>query len=313
MANKLAVVMDPIAKIHYKKDTTLALLLEAQSRDWQLFYLEQKDLFVREGEAFGQTAPLQVFEDPNRWFELGNTTTLPLVEFDFILMRKDPPFDMEYIYTTYILEFAKAKGVKVVNDPQGLRDANEKLFAQWFPHCMPPTIVTKEASLLKAFIKEYKDVVLKPLHSMGGGSIFRLEANDSNISVVIEVLTDNGTKHIMGQRFIPEISKGDKRIFIINGKPVPYALARLPAKGEIRGNLAAGGTAQGVKLTKRDLWISEQVGEILKQKGLLFVGIDVIGDYLTEINVTSPTCVRELQSFYDINVSRMFFDEITTN
>lgn len=310
MTKKLIVVMDPIAQIHVKKDTTLALLLEAQARKWQLFYLEQKDLFVREGVAFGHVAPLQVFDDPKNWFLLGQKKIKTLESVDLILMRKDPPFDMEYIYTTYILEFAQKKGVKVINDPQSLRDANEKLFAQWFPQCMPPTIVSKDPLLLRNFIIEQDDVVFKPLHSMGGGSIFRLKKGDDNINVVIEVLTQNGNRHIMGQRFIPEISKGDKRVFIINGMPLPYALARIPTKGDIRGNLAAGGSGKGVELSKRDFWICEQVGNTLKEKGLLFVGIDIIGDYLTEINVTSPTCVRELQSFYDVNVSQIFFDGI---
>lgn len=308
MTTKLAVVMDPIDKIHYQKDTTLAFLLEAQKRHWSLSYLEQQDLFLREGVAFARVAPLKVFENKDCWFELGQRSIYPLENFDIILMRKDPPFDMEYIYTTYLLEFAKLKGVRVVNDPQSLRDANEKLFAQWFPHCMPPTIVTKEAALLRDFIQEQGDVVFKPLNSMGGGSVFRLKQGDVNINVVIEVLTNNGSCHIMAQRFIPEIQSGDKRIFMLNGRPLPYALARLPAKGEIRGNLAAGGQARGVALSSQDYFICEQVGDTLKKKGLLFVGLDVIGDYLTEINVTSPTCVRELQAFYPIDVSAQFFD-----
>jgi glutathione synthase len=305
---KLAVVMDPIADIHYQKDTTLAMLLEAAKRGWELFYLEQKDLYIRDGQAWGKSISLTVYENKERWFQLFEEALKPLSYFDLILMRKDPPFDMEYIYTTYILEFAKQSGVLVVNDPQGLRDANEKVFAQWFANCMPPTIITKDPLLLRDFIKEYKDIVLKPLHSMGGGSIFRLKEHDVNISVTIEILTGNGLYHIMAQRFIPEIEAGDKRIFILDGKPLPYALARLPAKGEIRGNLAAGGKAKGVKLTVQDYAICEQVGDTLKQKGLLFVGLDVIGHYLTEINVTSPTCVRELHSFFEIDVCREFFD-----
>jgi glutathione synthase len=307
---KLAVVMDPISQIHYHKDTTLALLLEAQKRGFSLAYLEQKDLFVKDGVAWGMSAPLRVFEDPLHWFELQDRTTTKLEEFDLILMRKDPPFDMEYIYTTYILEFAQAKGVNVINAPQGLRDANEKLFAQWFPHCMPETLVSKDKTLLREFVAEHQDVVFKPLDSMGGGSIFRLRTGDTNINVVIEVLTNNGQRHIMAQRFLPEIAQGDKRIFLINGQPIPYALARLPTQGEIRGNLAAGGRGEGVELTPRDYWLCEQVGEIVRQKGLFFVGLDVIGQYITEINVTSPTCVRELQSFFDINVSAHFYDAL---
>lgn len=310
MTIKLAVVMDPISRIHYEKDTTLAMLLEAQKRGWSLFYLEQKDLFMRDGVAYGKSSALSVYENPSHWFSLAPEQSQPLEDFDLILMRKDPPFDMEYIYTTYILEFAKSQGVKVINDPQSLRDANEKLFTQWFPHCMPATVVAKDAALLKDFIAAHKDVVFKPLHGMGGGSIFRLKHGDDNINVVIEVLTENGSKHIMGQRFIPEIKSGDKRIFIIDGQPIPYALARIPRDGDIRGNLAAGGRAQGVELTKRDRWICEQVGPALKEKGLQFVGIDVIGDYLTEINVTSPTCVRELESFFQVDVCKIFFDAI---
>lgn len=310
MARKLAVVMDPISKINFKKDTTLALLLEAQARGWQLFYLEQKDLFVTEGVAWGNAAPLTVQNKLTCWFDLQKQNQQELAGFDVILMRKDPPFDMEYIYTTYILEFAQAQGATVINNPQSLRDANEKLFAQWFPHCMPPTLVTKSAVFLREFIEKYQDVVFKPLHSMGGGSVFHLKTGDNNINVVIEILTENGCKHIMAQQFLPAITQGDKRIFLIDGEPLPYAVARLPMAGEIRGNLAAGGCAKGVELTERDYWICQQVGQRLKEKGLFFVGLDVIGDYLTEINVTSPTCVRELQSFYDINVSNLFFNKL---
>jgi glutathione synthase len=307
MPIKLAVVMDPIDKINVQKDTTLALLMEAHARHWSLFYLEQKDLFVQEGVALGMASSLKKNPYANR-FTLGDRKTQQLDYFDIILMRKDPPFDMEYIYTTYILEFAKLKGVRVINDPQSLRDANEKLFAQWFPQCMPATLVSRDPALFREFINVQRDVVLKPLHAMGGGSVFRLKVGDNNINVVIEVLTDNGLRHIMAQKFIPEIAEGDKRIFILDGKPIPYALARLPAAGEIRGNLAAGGHGRGVELSERDFWIAEQVGPTLKEKGLLFVGLDVIGDYLTEINVTSPTCVRELQAFFDINISKEFFD-----
>lgn len=305
---KIAVVMDPIQHIHYEKDTTLALLLEAQRRDWDVFYLEQSDLFLRDGVAFGQAKALKVFADPNCWFRFGDVTTQPLDTFDIILMRKDPPFNVEYIYTTYLLEFAERAGVLIVNKPQSLRDANEKLFAQWFPQCMPPTLVSSQKNVLRQFIQEQQDVVLKPLHGMGGGSIFHLKTGDDNINVVIEVLTNDARQPIMAQRFIPAITAGDKRIFLINGQPIPYAVARLPQKGEIRGNLAAGGTAKGVELTDRDRWLCEQVGPTLKQKGLLFVGLDVIGDYITEINVTSPTCIRELESFFPVNACAEFFD-----
>lgn len=311
MTLKIGVVMDPIDKIHYKKDTTLAMLIEAQRRGWKLYYFEQKDLYVNNGVALGHSRHLVVYEDPNCWFNFEKEETLELHQLDVILMRKDPPFDMEYIYTTYILEFAAAKGVKVVNNPQGLRDANEKLFAQWFSDCMPQTLVSRDPARLHSFIEEQKDVVLKPLHSMGGGSIFRLTVGDNNINVAIEILTNNGNAYIMAQKFLPEIAAGDKRIILIDGKPIPYALARVPASGEIRGNLAAGGKGIGVELTARDYWICEQVGATLREKGLLFVGLDVIGDYLTEVNVTSPTCVREIQAFFDINISAMFLDCIT--
>lgn len=310
MTKKLAVVMDPISKINFKKDTTLAFLLEAQLRGWELAYLEQGDLFVQDGVAYGIAKKLNVFNDTQGWFKFTQTSTVPLETFDIILMRLDPPFNIEYIYTTYILEFAQQQGVLVVNRPQSLRDANEKLFAQQFPQCMAPTLVSNNAVLLRNFIFDQGDVVLKPLHAMGGGSIFRLKSDDCNVNVVIEVLTAEGQQHIMAQRFLPEIAAGDKRIFLIDGKPIPYAVARIPQEGEIRGNLAAGGDAKGVELSERDFWLCEQIGSTLKEKGLIFVGLDVIGDYITEINVTSPTCVRELESFYSVNLCKQLFDEL---
>lgn len=308
MPLKIGVVMDPIARIHFKKDTTLAFLLEAQKRHHSLSYFEQKDLFVLDGLAYGMARKLQVYNQPEHYYTLSDESVIKLQELDIILMRKDPPFDMQYIYTTYILELAEKQGVIVVNKPQGLRDANEKLFAQWFPQCMPKTLVSNVAHRIKEFISEHKDVVLKPLHAMGGGSIFRVVESDVNTNVIIETLSENGSQFIMVQKFIPEITTGDKRILLINGEPIPFALARIPKKGEIRGNLAAGGTGIGVELTEHDYWICQQVGPILKQKGLLFVGLDVIGEYLTEINVTSPTCVRELEAIYAINISGQFLD-----
>jgi glutathione synthase len=310
MIKKLCVVMDPIASIHFKKDTTLALLIEAQKRDWTLYYLETKDLYLEEGLAYGLSRALNVFDNSNHWFELSEKTKTPLHHFDVILMRKDPPFDMEYIYATFLLEFAEKQGALVINKPQSLRDANEKLFAQWFPQCMPPTLVSKDINLLKQFINTHESTVIKPLHSMGGGSIFKLSKNDSNRNVAIEVLSENGSRFIMAQQFIPEIEAGDKRILMINGKPVEYALSRIPQKDDIRGNLAAGGTGVGCRLTTRDYEICEQIGQILREKGLFFVGIDIIGSYLTEINVTSPTCVREIDTAFNINISSMFFDAL---
>lgn len=310
MSLAVGVVMDPLTNIHFKKDTTLALLLEAKRRGHELTYFEQKHLYVSEGRALAFGQKLSVFDDEKHYFELHQGEhDVDLGDLDVILMRKDPPFDMEYIYTTYILEIAERTGkVLIVNKPQALRDANEKMFAQWFPQCMPDTLVTRDSHKIRAYIERHQDVVLKPLHSMGGGSIFRIQSGEVNTNVIIETLTANQTQYIMVQRFIPEISAGDKRILVLNGEPIDYALARIPKKGEIRGNLAAGGHGEGVLLTKRDRWICEQIGPTLKQKGLIFVGLDVIGDYLTEINVTSPTCLREIETIFNADVKAQFWD-----
>lgn len=309
MSIKLGVVMDPIAGITAYKDTTLAFLIAAQARGWSLFYMEQGDLYLRDGKARASTRSLQVYDDNNHWFDFrGPHTDHALAELDVVLMRKDPPFDMEYIYTTYLLEHAKAAGVLVVNDPKSLRDTNEKLYTAWFPQCCPPTLVSRNAIRLRQFLSEFQDIILKPLDGMGGTSIFRLRQNDPNINVVIETLTLRGQRQTMAQRFIPEIAQGDKRILLIDGQPVAYALARIPAQGETRGNLAAGGKGVGVALTERDKWICAQVGPTLKEKGLMFVGLDVIGDYLTEINVTSPTCARELNTLYSLDIGAMLID-----
>jgi glutathione synthase len=303
MSRRIGIVMDPISTINIKKDTSFAMLLAAQQKGWDLFYMEQADLFLDKGKASAEMKPLSVDENPKKWFELGQTETRELASLDAILMRKDPPFDMEYIYSSYLLEQAENDGVLIVNKPQSLRDANEKLFTAWFPQCCPDTLVTRKSHLLREFQQQHGDIILKPLDGMGGASIFRVKQNDPNTSVIIETLTDHGSKMIMAQRYIPEIVNGDKRILMINGEPVPYALARIPAKGETRGNLAAGGSAQGRPLTEQDRWICEQVGPTLRDKGLLFVGLDVIGDYLTEINVTSPTCVRELDKQFELNIA----------
>ena len=312
MLIKIGVVMDPIGDINYKKDSTLAMLLEAQSRDWQLFYMEQADLYMKHDEARAKMKPLKVFDDAKNWFELGEDEDLALDSLDAILMRKDPPFDMNYIYSTYILEKAEEKGTIIINKAQSLRDANEKLFTNYFPQCMPPTLVSSQPEHLRNFFDEHKDIILKPLDGMGGASVFRIKPGDSNLGVIIETLTEHGTKLTMAQRFIPEIKQGDKRILLINGEPVPYALARIPAKGETRANLATGGEGVGIELSKRDRWICEQVAPLLKEKGLIFVGIDVIGDYLTEVNVTSPTCIRELDQAHDLNISATLMDCIET-
>jgi glutathione synthase len=304
----LGVIMDPMSEIHPEKDTTLALLLEAQRRGWQLYYLELTDLFLRYGAAWGTTRPLQVFDDLNHWYRMGDRIEQPLDQFDVLLMRKDPPVDMNYIYATYILEHAESNGTLVVNKPQSLRDANEKLYTTWFPQCMAPTIVSASIAKIKEFVEEHEKVVLKPLDGMGGKGIFKCDIHDPNITVIIETVTQSGTTYCMAQRFIPEITEGDKRIILIDGEPIPYALARVPKMGEFRGNLAAGGRGHAVTLTERDRWICSQVGPTLREKGLVLVGLDVIGDYLTEINVTSPTCVRELEAECSLDIAGSILD-----
>ena len=307
---RLGVVMDPIGSINVKKDSTFAMLLEAQRRGWTLYYMEQRDLFVVDGAAHATARPLTVVDDVKNWFELGETTSQALATMDVILMRKDPPFDTEYIYTTYILELAERRGSLVVNRPQALRDVNEKLYTAWFAQCTPPTLVTRQAAPLRAFLADQGDIILKPMHAMGGAMVFRLRHGDPNVGVVIETLTDHGRRFAMAQRFVPEIRDGDKRILLVDGEPVAYALARVPAEGETRGNLAAGGTGIGVPLSDRDRWICAQVAPTLRDQGLLFVGLDVIGDYLTEINVTSPTCIRELDRLYNLNIAGQLLDAI---
>ncbi len=310
MSIKLGIVMDPISSINYKKDSSLAMLLAASNKGWDLFYLEQDDLYQNKGVAMGSIQPLTVKANPEDWFSLGHRQEIPLSDLDVILMRKDPPFDMEFIYSTYLLEQAEAAGTLIVNKPQSIRDFNEKIFATLFPQCIPPVMVARKPGLLREFAQEHGDVVLKPLDGMGGSSIFRTHPDDQNLSVIIETLTDHGNKQAMIQKYIPDIISGDKRILMINGKPVPYCLARIPAEGELRGNLAAGATGEGRPLSDRDLWIAEQIGPTLKEKGLLFVGLDVIGDYLTEINVTSPTGIRELDNLFGLDIGGMLMDEI---
>lgn len=306
----LGVVMDPIHTINIKKDSTFAILLEAQARQWPIAYLEQHDLYLRDGEARGQIRPLSVLSDPTAWFALGARQDIALASLDVILMRKDPPFDMEYIYATYILERAAQAGVLVINHPQSLRDANEKVYTSWFPHCCPSTLISSQPQSIKVFLQEHQTIVVKPLDRMGGESIFRVTQSDPNVNVILEVMTQRGQRTVMAQRFLPEFIQGDKRILLIDGEPIPYALARLPAPGEGRANLAAGGTGQGVALSVRDQWLCAQVGLTLKEKGLRFVGLDVIGDYLTEINVTSPTGIRELDTLYGLNISAHLLDAI---
>lgn len=311
MPTALGVVMDPIGSIKYSKDSTLAMLLAAQARGWELHYMEMADLLLADGEARALMRPLRVYADAGHWFELGEGSVQPLHTLDVVLMRKDPPFDMEYIYATYLLEMAEQRGTLVVNRPQSLRDANEKVFTSYFPQCTPPTLITRRADQIRDFLQQHREVILKPLEGMGGASIFKVSRDDPNTSVIIETLTEHGNRYAMAQRFIPEISAGDKRILVIDGEPVPFALARVPAKGELRGNLAAGGQGVGVALTERDYWICSQVSPILREKGLIFAGLDVIGDYLTEINVTSPTCIRELDEQYGLDIGGQLMDAIT--
>ncbi|HIG91712.1 MAG: glutathione synthase [Methylococcales bacterium] len=313
MKIKLGIVMDDISLINIKKDTSFAMLLEAQSRSWSLFYMEIKDLFLKNGQAFARTRTLEVTPDPTGWYQFSDDQEMPLADLNVILMRKDPPFNQDYIYSTYLLELAEKSGSYIVNRPQSLRDANEKLYTAWFPHCCTDMLVTKEANRIREFLNKNQDIILKPLDGMGGTSIFRVQQDDPNLSVILETITRYNSEFIMAQKYLPEIKDGDKRLLMINGEPIPYTLARIPAKGETRGNLAAGGLAEGRELTARDRWIAEQVGPTLKEKGLVFVGLDIIGDYLTEINVTSPTCVQELDRQFNINISAILMDHIETH
>lgn len=308
MSIKVGIVMDPIEQISFHKDTSLALMFAAQLRDCELFYMEQQDLSIQNGEAYGRMSAIKVAMDPENWFEKEEAIDRPLDDLQLILMRKDPPFDSEFIYSTYILERAAQQGVVIANNPQSLRDCNEKVFATEFAHLMSPTTVTRRPGLLKAFHAEHGDVIFKPLDGMGGSSIFRLKKDDPNVSVIIETLTNHGQQQIMAQRFIPEITLGDKRILMIDGEAVPYTLARIPANGETRGNLAAGGSGVTMPLSDKEKAIADEIGPKLKEKGLYFVGLDVIGDYVTEINVTSPTCVREISRDSGIDVADMLID-----
>ena len=310
MSVRVGIVMDPIAGISYKKDSSLAMLLAAQDRGWTLFYMEQQDLYLNEGKARARMKPLKVFANPQKWFELDAETDTALSDLDVILMRKDPPFDMEFVYSTYLLEQAERDGVLIVNKPQSLRDCNEKLFATQFTQCTPPTVVSRRADVLREFAALHGDVILKPLDGMGGTSIFRHRVDDPNLSVILETLTNNGTQQIMAQGYLPAIKDGDKRILMIDGEPVDYCLARIPAQGETRGNLAAGGRGEARPLSEKDRWIAAQVGPTLREKGLLFVGLDVIGEHLTEINVTSPTCIREIDNAFGTNIGALLMDAI---
>jgi len=302
--------MDPIHKINIKKDSSFAMLIEAQHRNHDLYYLEQKDLVLKDGQVLANMAKLRVFDDEKKWFELEEASLQPLSTMDVLLMRKDPPFDMEFVYSTYLLEMAQDQGVLVVNNARSLRDHNEKLFTTLFPECCTDMLVTRQEIELRSFLRKHKDVIFKPLDGMGGSSIFRVKEDDPNIGVIIETLTKMQTETIMAQKFIPDITNGDKRVLMVDGEPIPYCLARIPAKGETRGNLAAGGRGEARPLSDRDIWIAKQIGPTLKEKGLIFVGIDIIGDYITEINVTSPTCIKEIDAAYGTNIAGKLFDAL---
>jgi glutathione synthase len=308
---RLVVVMDPISDIKPAKDTTLAMLLAAQSRGWQLFYAEQGDLWLRDGVPMARLKPVTVKNDLQDWYRLGESQIQGLAEFDVILMRKDPPFDMEYIYTTYILERAEEAGVLVVNRPQGLRDMNEKVYTAWFPQCCAPTLITRDMADMQAFLKEHARIVCKPLYGMGGRSIFVIDRGDKNTNVIFETMTEYGTRFAIVQKYLPEIvDSGDSRILVIDGEPAPYALARIPSAEDNRGNLAAGAKGVGRELNDRDRWLVSQIGPTLRQRGMLFVGLDVIGGYVTEINVTSPTGVRELDKQFGTQIAGLLMDAI---
>lgn len=309
-ALKVGVVMDPIDRITPKKDSSFAMLLEASRRDAEIHYFEQSDLKIVDGAACGRSRELAVSDKPERWWGFGADGELALGDLDVILMRKDPPFDMEYVYTTYILDRASAAGALIVNDPQALRNMNEKAYTAWFPDCAPLTLITRSMNDLRAFLAEHQNIVVKPLDGMGGKSIFVVRKDDNNANVIFETLTDFGTRFAMAQLYIPEISQGDKRILLINGEAVPYALARIPPADDNRGNLVVGAVGKGQELSTRDREICERVGPVLRDNGVIFAGIDIIGDFLTEVNVTSPTGMRELDRLFDLNIAGLMFDAI---
>ena len=313
MAIKLGIISDPISGFNIKKDTGFAMMLEAEKRGYELYYMEMDDLFLRQGEAFAHAARAHVFDNAEKWYDLAPQQDIALGDLDIILMRKDPPFDTEYIYATYILERAELAGALVVNKPQSLRDANEKLYTAWFSEFTPDTLVTRSAKQIRAFLAEHGDIIMKPLDGMGGASIFRVKKDDANIGVIIETLTEHGKRYAMIQNYIPAIKDGDKRVLVVDGEVVPYCLARIPQKGETRGNLAAGGRGEVRPLTDDERHIAETLAPTLKAKGLLFVGLDIIGDKLTEVNVTAPTCVKEIEAESNFSVTALFFDALERN
>lgn len=308
MSIKIGFVMDPLPKINVKKDSTFAMMLAAQKRGWQIHAIYQDDMYTDNAEARANSRMVKLTDDPQHWFDIISEQDIALSSLDTILMRKDPPFDIEYITSTYILELAEQDGCLVVNSPASLRDNNEKMFVAQFPQCCAPFLVSRNMDRLRRFVEQRhqqagQDVILKPLDGMGGASIYRVNPQDPNLSVILETVSNEGTRTVMAQQFIPEITQGDKRVLLIDGEAVPYALARVPASGETRGNLAAGGTGVGVELSERDRWICQQIAPALRKQGILFAGIDIIGDYLTEINITSPTCIRELDTIYSLDIA----------
>lgn len=305
--------MDPISQVNVKKDSSMAMMFEAQKRGYEIYYMEMNDLYLDRGQCRASASVVKVFDDPEYWYELENANDIAVSELDAVLMRKDPPFDTEFIYATYMLERAEVEGTLIVNKPQSLRDCNEKLFTAWFADLTPRTLVTRSNKLIRDFHQEEKDIIIKPLDGMGGSSIFRIGPNDPNVGVILETLTNHGNQYAMVQEYMPEIVDGDKRILIVNGEPMPYCLARIPAKGETRGNLAAGGRGEARPLSPTDKLIADTIGPELKKRGLYFVGLDVIGDKVTEINVTSPTCIREIEAAYPINISGKLMDAIEEN
>ncbi|AOE50874.1 glutathione synthase [Kangiella sediminilitoris] len=312
MSHSVLIVMDPIESIKTQKDTTFGLMLEAQRRGWTLHYCQPQDLYLEKDQVFAANQRVSVEDNPQNWFQYQDAEQVltECGDFSAILMRKDPPFDMNYIYSTYLLELAQQQGALVVNDPASLRDCNEKLFTAWFPEHTPSTLVSANAARLKAFAAEHQDIILKPLDGMGGASIFRAKKGDPNLSVIIETLTSHGKNLAMAQQFIPEITDGDKRVLVVNGEVIPYTLARIPREGETRGNLAAGGSGVPMPITDNEKRIAEAIAPELMRRGLLFVGLDIIGSFVTEINVTSPTCMRELENEYQINIAGQLFSAL---
>ena len=308
MSIKIGFVMDPLSSINIKKDSTFAMMLAAQKFGWEIHAIYQDDMYTDNAQARASSRIVHLMDDPQHWFDIVSEQDIELSSLDTILMRKDPPFDIEYITSTYILELAEQDGCLVVNSPASLRDNNEKMFIAQFPQCCAPFLVSRNMNRLRQFVEQrqqeaQQDVILKPLDGMGGASIYRVNPQDPNLSVILETVSNDGARTVMAQQFIPEITEGDKRVLLIDGEAVPYALARVPASGETRGNLAAGGTGVGVELSERDRWICQQIGPVLKKQGILFAGIDIIGDYLTEINITSPTCIRELDNIYSLDIA----------